>query len=93
MKLEKLKKGMVKQLNNTENLKTLKNIVGNELFSVIIERLKGEHIYFSNFSGFATKEERDSEIRKDFYQGLSVPELAEKYKMKSWSIYKITEQT
>ena len=77
---------------NSENLQTLKNIVGVELFRAIIERLPGETIYIANCNGFASKEERDKEIRKDFYHGLSIPELAEKYGLSSCSIYKITEQ-
>lgn len=78
-------------MNNAENLKVLKDIVGSEQFSVIIERLNGEHIYFSNYAGYPSKEERNEAIKKDFYHGMSVPELAEKYNMSVHSIYKITE--
>lgn len=78
-------------MNNAENLKILKDIVGNEQFRVIIEQLNGEHVYFSNYSGYPSKEERDDAIIKDFYHGMSVPELAEKYNMSIHSIYKITE--
>lgn len=74
---------------NSENLQALKDIVGVELFRVITERLPGETIYIARF---ASKEERDREIRKDFYHGLSVPELAKKYELSTCSIYKITEQ-
>ena len=42
-------------MNNAENLKVLKDIVGSEQFSVIIERLNGEHIYFSNYAGYPSK--------------------------------------
>lgn len=77
---------------NSENLQIIKNIVGGELFRAIIEQLQGETIYVVNYNGFASKEERDKEIRKDFYHGLSVPELADKYGLSSCSIYKITEQ-
>ena len=78
-------------MNNAENLKVLKDIVGSEQFSVIIERLNGEHIYFSNYAGYPSKEERNAAINKDFYHGMSVSELAEKYNMSVHSIYKITE--
>lgn len=78
-------------MNNAENLKVLKDIVGSEQFSVIIERLNGEHIYFSNYAGYPSKEERNAAIKKDFYHGMSVPELAEKYNISVHSIYKITE--
>jgi Mor family transcriptional regulator len=81
----------VKQVNNTENLKILKDIVGTEQFRIIIERLNGEHIYISNYGGFHSKEERNTSIKSDFFHGLSVPELAEKYNMSVHSIYKITE--
>jgi Mor family transcriptional regulator len=78
-------------MNNTENLKTLKDIVGTEQFKIIIERLNGEHIYISNYGGFHSKEERNAAIRNDFFHGMSVPELGEKYGMSICSIYKITE--
>ena len=45
---DKKKEATLKLMNNAENLKVLKDIVGSEQFSVIIERLNGEHIYFSN---------------------------------------------
>ncbi len=79
---------------NSRNLKILKDIVGIEQFKVIAERLNGEHIVFNNHScqGFVSKEEREQAIRKDFFHGLSVWELAEKYGMAVSSIYKITEQ-
>ena len=77
---------------NGENLQTLKDIVGVELFNRIIEELLGETIYIANYNGFTSKEERNDAIRKEFYHGLSVSELAEKYGMSICSIYKITEQ-
>lgn len=56
-------------MNNAENLKVLKDIVGSEQFSVIIERLNGEHIYFSNYAGYPSKEERNAAIKKTSIMG------------------------
>lgn len=77
---------------NAQNLQTLKNIVGDEQFIIIAEQLNGEYIVFNNHScqGFVSKEEQNVAIKKDFYHGMSVNELAKKYDMTVSNIYKIT---
>jgi len=79
---------------NARNLQILKNIVGVEQFRVIAEQLNGEHVVFNNHScqGFISKEEQNSAIIKDFYHGLSLGELAEKYGLTTHAVYKITEK-
>lgn len=77
---------------NAQNLQILKDIVGVEQFIIIAEQLNGEHIAFNNHScqGFVSKEEQNVAIKKDFYHGMSVNELAKKYDMTVSNIYKIT---
>lgn len=79
---------------NSQNLQILKNIVGTEQFMVIAEQLNGEHIVFNNHScqGFVSKEEQNAAILKDFYHGLSLGELANKYGLTTHAVYKITEK-
>ncbi len=79
---------------NAQNLQTLKNIVGDKLFIAVAESLNGEHIVFNNHScqGFISKAEQNAQIVKDFYDGKSQAELAEKYGLEISTIYRIVEQ-
>lgn len=76
---------------NVENLQILKDIVGGDQFNVILERLTGEHIYFNKRVVSPSKAERDAAIKDDFFGGLSITELADKYNLTIESIYKIVE--
>ncbi len=76
---------------NVENLQTLRDIVGSDQFNVILERLTGEHIYFNKRVVSPSKDERDAAIKKDYYHGIDMPELVDKYGLKLSSIYKIVE--
>lgn len=79
------------QMNNVELLEELRELVGNEQFKKIIEHFKGQKIYFANYSGYISKEERDDAIWKDFIHDMSVNDIAEKYGLKVSTVYKITE--
>lgn len=88
-----LQKGMpMDKGKNVRNLQTLKGIVGEELFGVIVESLTGENIYFNKRMIHPSKEERDAAIKKDYIYGMELSEIAEKYGLKISSLYKIIEQ-
>lgn len=76
---------------NVENLQKLKDIVGAELYNVINEQMPGEHIYFNKRSEYPSRRERDAAIKDDFFGGVSITELADKYGLTITSIYKIVE--
>lgn len=76
---------------NTENLKVIKTIVGDELFNAIVQRLLGETIYIADYNGFSSKEERNTAIKNDFFCGMSYEAIAEKYGLHPSTVYKITE--
>lgn len=80
---------------NSRNLQILKDIVGIDQFKIIAERLNGEHVVFNNHScqGYVSKEEQNVAIMKDFYHGMSLEELADKYGLTISAVYKITERT
>lgn len=80
---------------NAMNLQVLKDIVGVEQFIAIAEQLNGEHIVFNNYTcqGFVSKEKQNAAIKKDFYHGMSVDELAKKYDMTVSNVYKITSSS
>lgn len=76
---------------NTKKLKLMRDVLGAELYQAVAEQGLGL-VHISNFgNGFISKEERDSAILRDFYNGMDLMELSQKYKIKSTSIYKITE--
>ena len=77
---------------NTENLKTIKNIVGDDLFHLIIRCLPGETVYFADYSGYSSKSERDAAIKRDYYRGLSYQDITKKYGLHPSTVYRIVEK-
>lgn len=70
-------------------LNTLKNIIGSSLFSEVCEKMSGCSLYIPSSS--RNKEERNKEIRFDFYSGLNYLQIAKKYNLSLSQIYKIIE--
>lgn len=86
-----IERKVIDVVKDANNLQILKDIVGDELFRVIAERFSGQKIYFSNYSGYCSKEERDAAVYKDMCHGMNIPEIAEKYDISISSVYKIIE--
>lgn len=78
-------------MNNTEKLVALRDLIGVEQFKVITERFKGEKIYFRDYCGFVSKEERDQAMWHDFIYGMSVGEISDKYGLQTTTVYKVLE--
>ena len=77
---------------NEAALNTLKNIIGNSLYSQVCEKMPGTSLYIPALrGGFASVIERDRAIRKDVYAGLSIPEAAKRYEISVSQIYKIMQ--
>ena len=77
---------------NVGLLQDLRDTMGAERFRTFVERHPGEVIYLPSRGEFVSTGERNAAIRKDFYHGMNVPELADKYGMSTASIYKLTRQ-
>lgn len=75
---------------NGKQLRKLKDLIGGERFREVMKGLQGERVYFSGYSGFITKDERDAAIKRDYFiLDSDIPELAHKYDLTQSSIYKI----
>ena len=71
---------------NEVNLKLLESITGSEVFKQILEAFR---LYIPGRGEFTSKQERNNAIRRDFYNGVDVDALAEKYKLSATSVYRI----
>lgn len=79
-------------MNSKKALAVLREIVGNEAYKEIICRLGGSTIYFPNNVEWTSKEERNVDLRNDFYSGrFDVTELAIKYNLSISTVYKIIQ--
>lgn len=73
-------------------LKKLHDLLGEKLYEEITTQLAGSTVYFPSNADFADREERNIEIRDDFYSGkYEVPDLARKYNLSISRIYKIIQ--
>lgn len=68
-------------------LLALKNKVGNDTFTELMNFFRGETIYFGD-----DPEERRQNIKQDFIHGMPISELARKYKKSEDAIYRILER-
>lgn len=76
---------------NQDTLNFMRNILGEEKFMEVASALAGERITFPISYQWLNKEERNKAILYDFYNGIDIPELAEKYDLSESHIYKIVE--
>lgn len=79
-------------MNSKESLKIIRDIVGEEKFSVIMEKLSGATVYFPENYEWQDKVERNISLREDFYTGsYEVADLALKYGLSISRVYKIIQ--
>ena len=73
-------------------LKQLRDLVGEECFEKIMTTLAGSTVYFPAQSEFPDREERNLQIKDDFYSGkYEVSDLAKKYDLSISRVYKIIQ--
>lgn len=82
-------------MNSKEALKTLRNIIGEEAYKQVLERMAGATVYFptavSN-ADWMDKEQRNLSLKEDFYSGkYEVGDLARKYDLSISRVYKIIQ--
>jgi Mor family transcriptional regulator len=82
-------------MNSKEALKTLKDIIGDEAYKKVIEQLGGVTVYFPSAApnaDWVDKEQRNLELKEDFYSGkYEVIDLAKKYELSISRVYKIIQ--
>lgn len=73
-------------------LKKLRELVGEEVYAAIIHELSGVTVYFPSNAEFADREERNIQLKDDFYSGrYEIADLARKYNLSISRVYKIIQ--
>lgn len=79
-------------MNSKAALKKLRELVDEATFSAIVVELAGATVYFPSNTEFTDLEERNLQIRDDFYSGdYEVADLARKYDLSISRVYKIIQ--
>lgn len=82
-------------MNSKEALKKLRVIIGEEAYIQVQKQLAGSTVYFPAIPANAKwidKEQRDLNLRTDFYSGkYEVGDLARKYGLSISRVYKIIQ--
>lgn len=81
-------------MTSKEALKTLKEILGNDLYKQVLEQMAGATVYFPTASNaeWVDKGQRNICLKEDFYSGkYEVSDLAQKYELSISHVYKIIQ--
>ncbi len=79
-------------MNSKTALKKLRELVDEATFALIVSQLAGTTVYFPANAEFTDLEERNLQLRDDFYSGnYEVADLARKYNLSISRIYKILQ--
>lgn len=79
-------------MNSKAALQKLHELLGETLYREITAQLAGSTVYFPENTAFTDREERNLQIRDDFYSGkYDVSALAQKYELSISRIYKIIQ--
>ena len=79
-------------MNSKTALKKLRELVDEATYTAIVSQLAGTTVYFPSNAEFSDLEERNLQIRDDFYSGdYEVADLARKYNLSISRVYKIIQ--
>lgn len=79
-------------MNSKLALKKLRELLDHETYEAVMELLSGTTVYFPANVKFTDLEERNLQIKDDFYSGqYEVTDLAKKYDLSISRIYKIIQ--
>lgn len=79
-------------MNSKAALKKLRELLDESTYSAIVSTLAGTTVYFPNNTEFTDLEERNLQLRDDFYSGdYEVTDLARKYDLSISRVYKILQ--
>ena len=76
---------------NQKNLEYLKSIVGDYNFDMICIAMSGQRVTFPQRQDHINIEQRNQNIRSDYWSGMVPSEIAWKYELSVSQIYKIIE--
>ena len=79
-------------MNSKAALKKLRELLDESTYSAIVSMLAGTTVYFPANAEFTDLEERNLQLRDDFYSGdYEVADLARKYDLSISRVYKILQ--
>lgn len=79
-------------MNSKAALKKLRELVDDATYASIVSMLAGTTVYFPANTDFTDLEERNLQLRDDFYSGdYEVADLARKYDLSISRVYKILQ--
>jgi len=79
-------------MNSKIALKKLRELLDADTYAAVTEMLAGATVYFPANTEVSDRDERNIQIRDDFYSGkYEVSELARKYNLSVSRIYKIIQ--
>lgn len=79
-------------MNSKAALKKLRELVDETTYTAIVSQLAGATVYFPSHTEFTDLEERNLQIKDDFYSGdYEVADLARKYDLSISRVYKIIQ--
>lgn len=80
-------------MNSKKALEVLKEIIGEEHYREVIDRLAGSTVYFPENHEWHDRSGRNIMLREDFYSGeYEIPDLAKKYDLSISHVYKIIQK-
>ncbi len=79
-------------MDSKKGLQRIKEIAGEEVYKQIIESLAGSTVYFPETCSRIDKQERNLNLREDYYSGIyDIVALATKYDISISTVYKILQ--
>ncbi len=79
-------------MDSRKALKKLRSLVDEKTYQRIMEELAGATVYFPSNAALSDREERNLQIKDDFYSGkYEVSDLARKYELSISRVYKIIQ--
>ncbi len=79
-------------MNSKLALKRLREIVGEDIYEEVLNALAGATVYFPSNTEWTDLDERNQQLREDYYSGLfEIGDLAKKYNLSISRVYKIIQ--
>lgn len=79
-------------MNSKEALERLRELIGEENYTVVAEKLAGATVYFPENHAWQDKAARNARLKEDFYSGnYEISDLAKKYDLSISRVYKIVQ--
>lgn len=80
-------------MKNEKSLYLLHELLDGDTYRQVTELLAGQTVYFPLVGSTKEKQQRNREIRSDYYDGMEYPELMKKYDLGERQLRKIISRT